>query len=325
MPTTDFDLGRLIVGCGTFGGIGGSKSLIGKGLDETAAFASLDEAAALGVTMLDTAESYADGTSETMMRGWFAARDTDRTGPMRVTTKVAPALPGAGYQPFDATFIEGKFSGSLARLGVDRVDTLLIHAPDEHTPADVTLAAMEAVRATGRCAHLGACNLDAAQLTATLDAADRMGVSGYEVIQNGFSLLSPDDDGELRSICRERGILYTAFSPLAGGVLTGKYRRGEPPPADSRLALRPDGFDELLTPAIHDAIDFLNSTATELGTSCGALAMAWLLHHPDVAAPIAGPGRMSPHLGLAGEALEIRLSHNLFETLTTRFRDAVTR
>ena len=72
--------------------------------------------------------------------------------------------------------------------------------------------------------------VDFTQLTAAIEAADRMGVRGYEVIQNGYSLLAPDDDRDVRAVCRERGIVYTAFSPLAGGALTGKYRRGEPPP-----------------------------------------------------------------------------------------------
>jgi aryl-alcohol dehydrogenase-like predicted oxidoreductase len=320
VTSTDFELGRLIVGCGTFGGIGGSVALIGKGLDEVGAYATLDETVTLGLTMLDTAESYAGGASETTMRAWFADRDPTATGTLRITTKVSPPRPGGDR--FDTPYIARRLAGSLARLGVEHVDTYLVHAPDDHTPVAVTLEGMEAARASGGCTHIGACNFTVAELTEAIDAADRLGVRGYEMIQNGYSLLSPDDDHEVRALCRERGVSYTAFSPLAGGALTGKYRRGEPPPGDSRLALRPDGVDELLTAAVHDAIDHLADTARGFGVSCGALAMAWVLHHPDVAAPVSGPSRTSPHLAIAAEALTVELPQAVFDELTTRFRDA---
>lgn len=322
VANADFEFGRLIVGCGTFGGIGGASALIGKGLDEVGAFATLDEAVALGLSMLDTAESYAGGSSETTMRRWFTERDPATTASLRITTKVAPPRSNATDHRFDSAFIARTFAGSLERLGVERVDTFLVHAPDERTPVDVTLAGMETVRASGGCTHLGACNFDVAQLTAAIEAADSMGVRGYEMIQNGYSLLSPDDDDDVRAVCRERGIVYAAFSPLAGGALTGKYRRGEPPPGDSRLALRPDGVDALLTPEVHDAIDHLAHVARNFGVSCGALAMAWVLHHPDVAAPVSGPSRTSPHLAIAAEALTIELPQVVFDELTERFRDA---
>lgn len=256
------------------------------------------------------------------MRRWFTERDPATTASLRITTKVAPPDSNAAAGGFDSAFIARTFAGSLERLGVDRVDTLLVHAPDERTPVDVTLEGMEAVRASGGCTHLGACNFDVVELTEAIEAADRIGVRGYEMIQNGYSLLSPDDDVELRAVCRERGIVYTAFSPLAGGALTGKYRRGEPPPGDSRLALRPDGVDTLLTPAVHDAIDHLAQVARDFGVSCGALAMAWVLHHPDVAAPVSGPSRTSPHLAIAAEALTIELPQVVFDELTERFREA---
>jgi len=162
--------------------------------------------------MLDTAESYAGGASETTMRRWFTERDPATTASLRITTKVAPPPSNATDPRFDSTFIARTFAGSLDRLGVERVDTFLVHAPDERTPIEVTLAGMEAVRASGGCTHIGACNFDVAELTAAIDAADRMGVRGYEMIQNGYSLLSPDDDDEVRAVCRERGIVYTAFS-----------------------------------------------------------------------------------------------------------------
>jgi Aldo/keto reductase family/Major Facilitator Superfamily len=107
----------------------------------------------------------------------------------------------------------------------------------------------------------------------------------------------------VRSICAERSLAFTPFSPLAGGAVTGKYERGVNPPSDSRMALRPDGVDELLTPAVFDAIDRLNDEAKRRhGVECGALALAWLLHHRQVTSVVTGPARRSPHLKLAAMA-----------------------
>jgi aryl-alcohol dehydrogenase-like predicted oxidoreductase len=304
-----WSLGRLVLGCGTFGGIGGSPELVGRGLDEQAAFETLDEAVGLGITLFDTAERYAGGASERMIGRWLAERDPVVTGRVRLATKVAPPYVDGPGGRFDAAFLEEKFAGSLQRLGVNAVELLLTHAPDDGTPIEETLEGLEAIRTGGRCRLVGACNVDAGQLRAALDAAERLGIGGYQVVQNGYSLLRPEDGREVRSICAERDLAFTPFSPLAGGALTGKYRRDAIPPPDSRMALRPDGVDEMLTPAVHDAIDRLRSEAEiEHDVECGVLALAWLLHHREVTAPIIGPARRLPHLDLASRALDIVLS-----------------
>lgn len=309
VTTPIWSYGRLVLGCGTFGGIGGSPQLVGRGLDERAAFEALDEAVGLGITLLDTAERYAGGASEIMIGRWLAERDSQVTGSVRIATKVAPGYFGGSDARFDAAFLETKFAGSLQRLGVESVELLFTHAPDDATPIEETLEGLEAIRASGRCRQLGACNVDAAQLTAALDAAQRLGISGYQVVQNGYSLLQPEQDRAVRSICAERDVAFTPYSPLAGGALTGKYRRNAGPPPDSRLALRPDGVDELLTPAVHDAIDRLREAAEgRHGVDCGALALAWLLHRSDLGAPVIGPARRAPHLALAASALAVALS-----------------
>ena len=143
-------------------------------------------------------------------------------GGLQITTMVAPGHASGRDVGFDAAFIEPIFAGSLERLGVDRVDWLLVHAPDPDTPVAVTLEALEAIREAGRCDHIGVCNVDIAQLHEALDAADRLGVTGYELVQNGHSLLRPDDGADVRALCGERGLALTTYSPLAGGVLTGR-------------------------------------------------------------------------------------------------------
>jgi aryl-alcohol dehydrogenase-like predicted oxidoreductase len=149
-----------------------------------------------------------------------------------------------------------------------------------------------------------------------------LGIRGYELVQNGFSLLQPDDGDDVRALCREHELAFTAFSPLAGGVLTGKYRRDQSPPSGSRLALRPDGVDELLTSAMFDAIDVLADVAAEREVSPGAVALAWLLARDDVTAVITGPARTSPHLKLAAEAMSFELDDGVMAALTEQFRAA---
>jgi aldo/keto reductase family protein len=128
--------GPVILVCGSFGGIGGAAHLIGRGLDVDASLATLDEASCPGDQMLDTAERYAGGASETMIGRWLAERDRSVTAVVRITTKVAPPALSGGDMPFDSSFIEPLFAGSLERLGVDHVEWLLTHAPDDRTPVE---------------------------------------------------------------------------------------------------------------------------------------------------------------------------------------------
>jgi 1-deoxyxylulose-5-phosphate synthase len=280
----------------------------------------MDEAVRLGITLFDTAERYADGASEVMIGRWLLERASAVTRLVRLATKVAPPDVHGSSARFDAAFLEEKFSGSLQRLGVDSVEFLLTHAPDDDTPIEETLEGLEGIRTDGRCRYVGACNVDAGQLMAALDAAERLGISGYQVVQNGFSLLRPHDERAVRSICAERGIAFTPFSPLAGGALTGKYQRAVLPPPDSRMALRPDGVDALLTPAVYDAIDRLRAEAERRHeVECGALALAWLLHHRQVTAIVTGPSRRAPHLELAAQSVDVALSEADFTQIESWF------
>ena len=117
-PTATWEFGSFILGCGTFGGIGGSPRLIGRGLDEVSAFATMDEAIALGITLFDTAGSYAAGASETMIGRWLIDRGPLSTDRIRISTKVAPPRGNEADQRFDGAFLDSKFAASLHRLGV---------------------------------------------------------------------------------------------------------------------------------------------------------------------------------------------------------------
>ena len=164
--------------------------------------------------------------------------------------------------------------------------------------------------------------MTAAQLVEALDASEHLGIPRFEWVQNGFSLMTPDDDREVRAVCRDRELGYTPFSPLAGGVLTGKYRRGEAFPEGTRMALRPEAHAELMTDAVHDALDRLRAAAAERDVSCGALALAWVLAHGDCSAPVVGPSRTAPHLSHVAEALSVELDENEHAELGAWFSDS---
>ena len=316
LGTTGIAIPRAFLGCGTFGGIGGVQHLVGRGLDRKAAFDVLDEALALGIDVLDTAERYAGGESERAIGEWLRQRPRELTKAVRIATKVAPpSAGGVDGAPFDRAYIERKLQMSLERLGLERVTFYLSHAPYKTTPIEETVEGFAAVIDAGRVAHVGCCNVGSEELIDALDAAERLGVPGFEWVQNGFSLLSPDDDREVRAVCRERSLGYTPSSPLAGGILTGKYVRGEPFPEGTRMALRPEAHPKIMTDAVYDALDRLRSAAAARGVSCGGLALAWMIAHPECTAPIVGPSRAAPHLDHVAEALELELTadeHALF-------------
>jgi aryl-alcohol dehydrogenase-like predicted oxidoreductase len=153
---------------------------------------------------------------------------------------------------------------------------------------------------------VGASNFTAEQLAEALELSALEGLTRYEWVQNAFSLLERGDRETVFPLCHEHGLGYTPFSPLAGGWLTGKYRRGEPLPAGSRMTLRPEGSEGYRTDATFDALEALEDAAAGRGVSMAALAIAWLLHVPEITAVVVGPSRLE-HLAPVGEALGITL------------------
>jgi aryl-alcohol dehydrogenase-like predicted oxidoreductase len=287
--------GRLILGCGNFGGIGSAPAFFGQGESEEEAFAIMDAAWSLGIWDFDTADAYGGGRSETWIGRWRAQTGNEPT----LTTKVFHSVEG---DPDDHGLsrerILRQIDGSLARLGVDQVDMYLIHAPDPATPIDETLDALEEVRRAGKVKAIGASNVDVAWLE---EAGDRV-----QWVQNSYSLLDRELD-DVPTYCADHGIGFSPFSPLAGGWLAGKYRRGEPPPPGSRMTMRPEPYLHLDADTVYDGLDRLGDAAAELGIDLPTLAFAWLLTDPRIAAVVVGP-RRPEHLDPAIAALEVELS-----------------
>jgi aryl-alcohol dehydrogenase-like predicted oxidoreductase len=193
--------------------------------------------------------------------------------------------------------IARQLRSSLDRLGVDRVDLYLAHDYDLAVPLAESLGALRRAQADGLIGAYGVSNFNAGQLAAALAAG------APQAIQNSYSLLTRQDEPELLPLCAERGVAYLAFSPLAGGWLTGKYRRGVAYPAGSRMTQRPEPYQEFVTDRTFEALAGLQAIAASRGTSMTGLALGWLLADDRVAQIVIGPGRPE-HLAPAAEALE---------------------
>ena len=317
---TGIEVSRIALGCGTFGGIGSPAALIGRGLDEAAAFATMDEAMALGITLFDTAFSYAGGASDRMIGRWLGRQDSEARKRIRIATKVGTVVSAEGMRmDLSPGTIAEHLSSSLERLGLDHVDFCLCHGLDAQTPIEATLEGFAAVLEAGRVSHIGVCNVTPEELLAVLAASERLGLPRFDWVQNAYNLTRRSDESELFAICRDHGLGLTPYSPMAGGLLTGKYGRDQPAPRDSRLSLRPEGA--LPSAATFDSIDRLRQHAAALGVSAGALALAWVMSHPLVTAPIAGPSRTSEHLRLVREALTVQFDENSRDQIGSWFAE----
>jgi aryl-alcohol dehydrogenase-like predicted oxidoreductase len=284
---------RVALGCGNFGGIGSAPDFFGQGLSEDQAFALMDAAWEFGITHFDTADAYGGGRSELSIGRWIASRGVR---PQLTTKTYNPMAAGAdhGLRP---ERIARQLSMSLERLGVDRVELYLAHDFDPEVPLAESFGAFDQVQAEGRIGAYGVSNFGAAQLAAALAAG------APQAVQNSYSLLDRRDGADLLALCAEQDVAYLAFSPLAGGWLTGKYRPGEPFPAGSRMTQRPEPYREFVAGPVYDALGRLQAVASSRGTSMAALALAWLLADERVTQVVTGPGRPE-HLTPVREALQ---------------------
>jgi aryl-alcohol dehydrogenase-like predicted oxidoreductase len=295
------EVSRIILGCGNFGGIGSSHAFFGAGETEGEAQALMDAAWEAGITTFDTADAYGGGRSESFIGNWLRSQGPEVRDRIVLATKTFNPMAEGEDSGLSRERIQRQIDGSLTRLGVGAVPLYLAHAMDPQAPVAETIGAFRELVDQGKIQAYGGSNVDAAWLEEAL----RHGRPDWA--QNSYSLLERDDEEEGLRICAREGLGYTPFSPLAGGWLTGKYRRGEDPPPGSRMTLRPDGYVHFQNDRVFDALDAFQEHARDRGTSPAALAIAWLLGNPNVTAVIVGP-RRPEHLRPALEALDLRLS-----------------
>lgn len=297
----DIDVPVLFLGCGNFGGIGSLPELFGRGDDHESAFALMDAAREAGVRMFDTANSYGGGVSEQWIGEWLA--DRGARDDVLLTTKVGSPI-GPDRGGLSRAYIRAQIDASLRRLRTDHVDLYLAHTTDESTPVAETVEAFAELVRAGKIRAYGLSNFGPAEVAAALAAASDVKPVN---LQSGYNLLDRAESASF-DVCAAAGIGFTAFSPLAGGLLTGKYRVDQAPPDGSRQALRPTTLD-MGRERGFAALDRLGAAAAERGMSLANLAMAWLLNDPGVTAAVLGV-RRPDQLTAMCEAAEVELTEN---------------
>jgi aryl-alcohol dehydrogenase-like predicted oxidoreductase len=300
---------RVILGCGNFGGVGSAPWLFGKGTSREDAHRLLDAAWDLGITTLDTADAYGGGRSEEYIGAWLATKGADVRERVVIATKTYNPMDEGADRGLGAARVRRQVETSLRRLGVDRLPLYLAHAFDPDVPQEETLTAFDELVRRGTVGAVGASNFGAEQLAEALELSALEGLTRYEWVQNAFSLLEQGDRETIFPLCHEHGLGYTPFAPLAGGWLTGKYRRGETPPAGSRMTVRPEGSEHYRSDETFDALDALEREAAARGVSTAAVAIAWLLHVPEITAVVVGPNTVE-QLAPVVEALDVTLDED---------------
>ena len=267
-------------------GLGGNNFGMRVGIDGTRAV--VEAALEVGINLIDTADVYGNrGGSESLLGEVL----TGRREQVLIATKFGGDMGGSNGPDWGARgssrYIRRAVEASLRRLRTDWIDLYQYHAPDGVTPIEETLAALDELVKEGKIRYAGSSNLDAWQVT-DAEWISRTGHrSRFVSAQNNYNLLEREVEQELVPACEKFGIGILPYFPLARGLLTGKYRRGEPPPAGSRLEQRP----ELFTDEAFDRIEALEKFAADRGRSLLDLAIGSLAARPAVASVIAGATR----------------------------------
>lgn len=261
--------------------IGLGCNQFGNRLDLAGTRAVLERAIALGVTFLDTADRYGNTLSEQYMGEVLRSRRDE----VVLATKFGMDL-GDGWEgPRGAPeYIRHACEGSLRRLQTDVIDLYWYHRPDGVTPIDQTLEALDELVRAGKVRAIGASNFSAAQIREADQVARAHGLTRFTAIQNEYSLLHREPEQEVLGLCDELELAFIPYYPLASGLLTGKYRRGQAAPAGARLA----GREQLASEEQWRVVEALSSYASARGLEPAEVAIGALLARPAVASVITG-------------------------------------
>ncbi len=262
------------LGCNNFGGR----------IDADATAAVLEAALDAGIAFFDTADMYGGaGASERLMGEALVGRRDEYL----IATKFGWEMGGAEGVPDAARgsreYIRWAVAGSLRRLRVERIDLYQYHRPDGVTPIAETLAALDELVREGLVGAIGCSNFTAAELEEADRVAQGQGLARFVTLQNEYSLLERGIEADVAPVCERLGVSILPFFPLAKGLLSGKYRRGEPGPQGTRLAGGEAGSDEQF-----DRVEALEAFAAARGIGLVDVAIAGLAAQPGVASVIAG-------------------------------------
>jgi aryl-alcohol dehydrogenase-like predicted oxidoreductase len=287
----------LTMGTMTFGGTGGFASVGSTGLED--ARRQVDRCLDAGVNLIDTANVYSDGLSEEIVGQVLEGR---RDQVLVATKARMPMGDGPNDAGLSRHHLVRECEASLRRLRSDHIDLYQVHEWDGQTPLGETLAALDDLVHAGKVRYVGCSNYAGWQLMKALGVADRLGLTRFCSQQIHYTLQAREAEYELVPIAVDQGLGVLVWSPLAGGLLSGKYRRGAPDPEQSRLL---SGWDEPPVrdqDKLYDIVDALVEVADGRGASPAQVALAWLLTRPSVTSVIVGArtdAQLADNLGAA--------------------------
>ncbi len=298
-------------------------------IDEAASVSVLDKAADGGVTFLDTADAYPlgggvdlAGTTEAILGRWLKGRRHHFVVATKVFGRTGPQAWDAGNS---RRHVMDAIDASLRRLDTNYIDLYQLHADDPETPIDETLHALDDVVRAGKVRYIGCSNFLAYRLARALGRSEALGLARFDSVQPRYNLLFREFERELFPLCLEEGIGVIPYNPLAGGMLSGKHARGQPPAEGTRFTISNAGAmyqERYWHQREFDAVDAFGEIAKRAGLKPATLAVAWVLTQPAVTAPILGasrPDQLDDTLAAVDVKLEDDMLHELDE-LTREFR-----
>ena len=273
---------RIIFGCGNFGGLGSSPAYRDKGDDRERALALLDIARELGLTRFDTANTYGGGASEMILGEWLGRQDKAFRARLQIATKVGnPNGCPPDDRPLSRTQIAYHLDQSLRRLGLEQIGLYYLHEFESQTPLEETLEALDRALTQGKIAAFGISNASLANLKSVLTLSTGALRRAFTHLQNEYNLLVQRDLEDIIPLCRAEGIGYVAFSPLAGGLLSGKYRQDQQPQS-GRMNDARAMYEHLLNQTSFAAIETLKQKAADNGWTVPGAALRFILDTPGV-------------------------------------------
>lgn len=283
---TELKISRLCLGTMQFGW----------SADEPLSHRVLSAAYEAGINFLDTADVYSNwvqgnpgGVSEEIIGRWMKQARIRRDR-LVIATKVRGRMwEGADGDGLGRAHIVRAAEESLRRLGSDYIDLYQTHWPDEKTPIEETLHAFDDLIRQGKVRYIGCSNYTAGQLQEALDVSVKLNLPRFEALQPHYNLIHRAEfEAQLADLCRTQGLGVIPYSPLAGGFLTGKYRRGQPLPE----SVRAEGRQKLMTEENFALLDKLDEIAVAHKATVSQVALAWLLANPIITSPIIGPNKV---------------------------------
>lgn len=259
----------------------------GKKVEQDESVRCIHRAFELGVNFFDTADVYSEGKAEQILGE--AIRSLPREQLVIATKCAGTAWPGPLGKGLSRKHIVEALHASLRRLRLDYIDLYQVHWPDAETPLDETLKTFDDLIRQGKVLYAGCSNFSAAQIEEAAKLAERYNITRFDSVQPVYSMFNRKIEEELLPYCGRQGVGVVVYSPLAQGLLTGKYRQGQPLPANGRWAERGEaGMQERYGRNAIEKVEMLLCIAERAGKTLSQLALSWILRRPEVTSAIIG-------------------------------------